>query len=131
MTSPRSEPRWLTLAMAIALHEESIARFGGTAGLRDVGLLEAALARPKNLHAYDGVVDVATLAAAYGFAVARNHPFVDGNKRAAVLHVAIFAALNGLRFDPDQVDEVATFLALAEGTIEEPTFAAWVAAQCS
>ena len=117
--------------MAIALHEESIARFGGTAGLRDVGLLESALARPENLHAYEDVVDVPTWAAAYGFAIARNHPFVDGNKRAAVLFTAVFAALNGLRFDPDQVAEVATFLALAEGTIEEPAFAAWVAAQCA
>jgi death on curing protein len=117
--------------MAIALHEESIARFGGTAGLRDVGLLEAALARPKNRHAYDGIEDVPTLAAAYGFAIARNHPFVDGNERAAVLFVAVFAALNGFRFDPDQVDEVATFLSLPEGTIEEPAFAAWVAAQCA
>ena len=117
--------------MAIALHEESIARFGGTAGLRDVGLLEAALARPKNLHAYDGIGDVPTLAAAYAFAVARNHPFVDGNERAPVLHVAVFAALDGLRFDPDQVDEVWMFLALAEGTIDEAAFAAWVATLCS
>lgn len=117
--------------MATALHEESIARFSRTVGLRGVGLLEAALVRPQNLDACDGIGDVPTLAAASGFAVARNHAVVDGNERAAVLLVAVFVALNGSRFDPDQVDEVATFLALAEGAIEEPAFAAWVAAHCS
>lgn len=117
--------------MAVALHDESIGRFGGVAGVRDVGLLEGALARPRNLHAYDGVTDVPRLAAAYGYGVVRNHPFIDGNERAAVLFVAVFAALNGRRFDPDQVDEVRTILALAARDLTEDAFAAWVAARCS
>lgn len=108
------------------MHDESLARFGGTAGIRDPGLVESALARPRNLYAYEGVTDVARLAAAYGFGIARNHPFVDGNKRTALLVVAVFCAMNGRRFDPDQADEVRTIAAMSAGELSEDVFARWV-----
>ena len=122
------EPRWLTRAIVVALHEESIAIFGGLAGIRDEGLLEGALARPRNLHADEPGADLVRLAAAYGFGLARNHPFVDGNKRIAVLAVAVFLAVNGMDFDPDEVDEVRTILALATGELDEAALTAWIRA---
>lgn len=122
------EPRWLTRAMLFALHEESIAVFGGLAGVRDEALLASALARPRHLLAYEPDADLLRLAAAYGFGIARNHPFLDGNKRAAVLAIAVFLALNGRRFDPDELDEVRTIVALAAGELDEAALAAWVAA---
>lgn len=119
-------PRWLTRRMVDALHQESLARFGGLGGIRDEGLLESALARPKNLLAYEPDTDLEGLAAAYGYGLARNHPFTDGNKRVAVLAVAVFLALNGVDFDPDEVDEVRTILALAAGELTEAELAAWI-----
>src|SRR5690606_2152460 len=98
-------------------HLESAVRFGGLDGIRDVGLLESALARPRNRYVYEGDTDLYRLAASYGFGLARNHPFRDGNKRIAVLSVAVFLALNGQTFDPDEVDEVRTLLALAAGEL--------------
>ena len=128
MSSPSSSPRWLSKAVVVALHEESLARFGGSAGIRDEGLLESALERPRNLYAYEGEEGVARLAAAYGFGIARNHPFVDGNKRAALLAVAVFCSLNGLRLSPSQVDEVRTITALAAGELTEQQLAEWITA---
>ncbi len=124
------EPRWLTRAMVVALHGESLAMFGGTQGIRDEGLLESALARPRNLLAYDPDADLAALAAAVGFGLARNHPFVDGNKRIAVLSVAVFLAINGLTLDPDEADEVKTIFALAAGELDEEGFTHWVRTNC-
>ena len=123
-----TEPRWITREMVIALHEESVARFGGTAGVRDVGLVESALARPRHRLAFEPEVDRPQLAVAYGYGLARNHPFVDGNKRVAVIAVAVFLALNGRVFDPDEADEVRMVLGVAAGDIDEATFATWVAA---
>lgn len=120
------EPRWLTRAMVEALHQELLTQFGGGAGIRDEGLLASALARPLNLRAYEPGADLARLAAAYGFGLARNHPFVDGNKRIAVLAVAVFLALNGSDLDPDEVDEVRTFVALAAGEVDEEELASWI-----
>ncbi len=120
------EPRWLTRAMAVALHDESLALFGGMSGIRDEGLLDSAIARPRNRHAYEPGVGLTRLAAAYGFGLARNHPFVDGNKRVAVLAVAVFLTLNGRRFDPDEADEVQTILALAAGELDEDALARWI-----
>lgn len=122
------EPRWLTRAMVVALHQESLAIFGGLGGIRDDGLLESALARPRNLLAYEPETDLVRLAAAYGFGLARNHPFTDGNKRVAVLAIAVFLAINGLDFDPDEVDEVRTVLALAAGEVGEEELAIWIRA---
>lgn len=107
------------------LHEESLAEHGGAAGLRDEGLLESALARPLNLLAY-GEPDHADLAAAYGVGVAKNHAFVDGNKRAAFLCVGLFLALNGWRLRATQADATLTMLAVAAGRMDEAGFAAWL-----
>jgi len=122
------EPRWLTRAMVVALHDESLALFGGLPGIRDDGLLDSALARPRNRLAYQPDAELCRIAAAYGFGLVRNHPFVDGNKRIGVLAVAVFLTLNGLRFDPDEVEEVRAILDLAAGNTDEEEFAAWIAA---
>jgi death-on-curing protein len=117
--------RWIDRRALELLHDESIAEHGGASGLRDEGLLESALARPLNLVAY-GEPDVAELAAAYGVGLAKNHPFVDGNKRAAFLAVGLFLALNGKRLVATQADATLTMLAVAAGSIDEPAFAQWL-----
>ncbi len=117
--------RWVDKQALLLLHDESLAEHGGTSGLRDEGLLESALARPLNLVAY-GSPDFADLAAAYGFGIAQNHPFVDGNKRAAFLSVGLFLHINGYRLKAEQAEATATVLALAAGDLEEPAFAAWI-----
>lgn len=116
---------WLEPAVLRAVHEEQLAEHGGAAGLRDEGLLESALARPRNLAAY-GQADLADLAAAYGFGLARNHPFVDGNKRTAFVAVELFLALNGASLAADDVSCVLTMLAVAAGQMDESTFARWL-----
>ncbi len=120
-----SEPRWLTIEVVRALHDESIALFGGAPGLRDEGLLDSALARPRNLHAYEETSDVARLAAAYCSGIVRNHPFIDGNKRAGLLAAAVFIQLNGMLFEPDEAEEVAVILDLASGQLTDDQLAAW------
>ena len=122
------EPRWLDLQVILALHEESAAAFGGATGVRDPGLLESALARARNLHAYEGCEDLAHLAAAYGYGISRNHAFLDGNKRCALLAIAVFLAINGCAFGPDELDEVRVMLALASGELEEEALATWIRA---
>lgn len=117
--------RWIDRRALELLHDESIAEHGGAAGLRDVGLLESALARPLNLAVY-GEPDVAELAAAYGVGLAKNHRFVDGNKRAAFLAVGLFLALNGKRLVATQADATLTMLAVAAGSMDEPAFAQWL-----
>ena len=119
--------RWVDRRALMLLHDESLAEHGGSPGLRDEGLLESALARGRNLAAY-GKPDVADLAAAYGVGLAKNHPFVDGNKRAAFLAVGLFLALNGYRLHTTQADATLTMLAIAAGDIDEGTFAAWIRA---
>lgn len=109
------------------LHDESLAEHGGASGLRDEGLFESALGRPENLIAYGGdEVDHAAVAAAYGFGLARNHPFVDGNKRAAFLAIGLFLYLNGYRLKTTQQDATLTILALAAGELTEPQLAEWI-----
>lgn len=122
------QPRWLSIDIATAIHDESLAHFGGASGIRDRGLLESALARPQNLLAYGGDPTVFELAAAYGSGIIRNHPFVDGNKRTGLLAINAFLALNGYRFDPEQADEVRMILGVAAGTVAEDQLAAWIAA---
>ena len=117
--------RWIDRRALLLLHDESIAEHGGAAGLRDEGLLDSALARPLNLAAH-GEPDLADLAAAYGMGLAQNHPFVDGNKRAAFLAVGLFLALNGQRLETSQADATLTMLGVAAGDIDEATFAAWL-----
>jgi len=117
--------RWIDRQALLLLHEESLAEHGGAAGMRDGGLLESALARPLNLVAY-GQPDFADLAAAYGVGLAKNHPFVDGNKRSAFLALGLFMMLNGYRLQATQVDATLTMLAVAAGELDEAGFAAWI-----
>lgn len=119
---------WLEVGVIRAVHDEQLAEHGGAAGIRDAGLLESALARPQNLAAY-GDPDAAALAAAYGFGLARNHPFVDGNKRTAFVAVELFLALNGEELIADDVQCVLTMLQLAGGELDEAAFAAWIRQQ--
>ncbi|MDD4887774.1 MAG: type II toxin-antitoxin system death-on-curing family toxin [Thiomonas sp.] len=117
--------RFIDRRALLLLHDESLAEHGGAPGLRDEGLLESALARPLNLVAY-GEPDVAALAAAYGVGLAKNHAFVDGNKRAAFLAVGLFLALNGQRLATTQADATLSMLAVASGDMSEDEFAAWI-----
>ena len=117
--------RWIDRRALELLHEQSLSEHGGAAGLRDEGLLESALARPLNLAHY-GSPDVADLAASYGVGLAKNHPFVDGNKRAAFLAVGLFLGLNGRRLVATQAEATLTMLAVAAGQIDEPSFARWL-----
>jgi death-on-curing protein len=117
--------RWIDRRLLVLLHDESLAQHGGAAGLRDEGLFESALARPLNLAAY-GEPGVAELATAYAFGLAKNHPFVDGNKRAAFLSVGLFLGLNGWRLTATQAEATVAMFGLAAGEIDEPTFAAWL-----
>ena len=123
--SKAGEPNWLDTAVALAVHDRQLAEHGGGSGLRDPGMLESALARPINAWSY-GEADPAALAAAYAFGVARNHPFVDGNKRTAWVLARLFLAANGheLHFEP--ADAVAAMLALAAGELSEDEMADWL-----
>ena len=119
-------PRWLDQQALLLLHEESLSTFGGASGLRDEGLLDSALHRPRNLHELGGVSDLSALAAAYAHGLSRNHPFVDGNKRAAFLAIGVFLAINGRRLTASPVEAVVAMTALAAGELDEPTLAAWI-----
>jgi len=121
-----SEPIWINKLTMLFVHAIVLAEHGGLEGVRDEGLLESALARPRNLYAYDEVKDVSKLAASYAVAIARNHPFVDGNKRTAFVALAVFLALNGFRLKADQVDAVRMISGVAAGEIQEDELAAWV-----
>ncbi len=116
---------WIDPRVLLAVHEEQLLEHGGAAGTRDVGLFESALARPRNLALY-GEPDLADLAASYGSGVARNHPFIDGNKRTAFVAVELFLALNGHVLLADDAECVMTMLAVAAGNLEEAAFAAWL-----
>lgn len=116
---------WLNSAVIIAVHEAQLAEHGGGAGVRDHHLLASALSQPHNLAAY-GKPDVADLAATYGYGISRNHAFVDGNKRAGFVAVAMFLRLNGYKLVADDASKVMTMLAVAAGEFSEAEFAAWI-----
>lgn len=115
---------WVDLAVVLAAHDEQLAEHGGARGVRDSGMLESAMARPLNLVAY-GDPDAAELAASYAFGIARNHPFVDGNKRTAAVISETFLVLNGYRLGCDDVELVTTFLSLAAGELSVEALADW------
>ncbi len=118
---------WLEKALVLATHERQISEHGGSAGVRDEGLLESALARPRQLHAYgDPAPDLADLAASLASGLARNHPFVDGNKRTAAVACETFLELNGARLDAEDLELYPLYLALAEGKLSEREFAVWL-----
>jgi death on curing protein len=121
-----AEPSWVSREAVLVLHDRSIALHGGAPGLKDVGLLESALARPANHLHYEGVDDVCTLAAVYLVAIASNHPFIDGNKRAAFLAMGLFLRLNGRRLIAEQADAARAVLAIAAGQREIEPIAEWI-----
>jgi death-on-curing protein len=119
------EPEWVTMPIVLAIHDEQLAIHGGSSGLRDVALLESALGRPRNKWAYENA-ELPELAAAYGFGIARNHPFVDGNKRTALLAIYTFLGVNGVDFIVSEADAAAMILSLAAGEVSEESLARWI-----
>jgi len=122
------EPLWMETADAVIAHDLELAAHGGSTGIRDAGLLESALARPKNIWAYaESTASFATLAAAYAFGISSNHPFVDGNKRTALVVSFAFLDVNGLEVTASQEEAYVAFLSLAAGETTEADLAAWFA----
>jgi death-on-curing protein len=119
------DPVWLTGDIVLALHDEASAEFGEMSGVRDTGLLESALAKPRNLIAYGDDPSLFDLAAAYCVGIARNHPFVDGNKRTAFLAAAVFLELNGYLMTPSEVEVVEKMVQVAEGKVDQANLANW------
>jgi death-on-curing protein len=124
MTEP-NEPLWITYEQAIAIHSRQLRRFGGAAGLRDEGMLRSALERPVNKWTYEQA-PLAELAAAYAFGLAKNHAFVDGNKRIAFLAMMVFLRRNGVAFAPDPAQATTIILALAAGEVSEDSLTRWI-----
>lgn len=122
----RTEPRWVPRVVVDAVHLDLVREHGGLQGVRDEDALESALARPRQRWAYGDEPDMADLAAAYAFGLARNHPYFDGNKRIAFVAMAVFMGLNGQRLDATQEEVVAVMLELAGGALSEASLAAWV-----
>ena len=119
------EPRWLTTTMVVAIHDEQLAIHGGAGGLRDAGLLDSALGRPRNKWEYEKT-ELPELAAAYAFSIARNHPFVDGNKRTALLAIYTFLGRNRIDFIVPEAEAAAMILSLAAGRVSEENLARWI-----
>ena len=118
---------WIERTLALAIHDRQLAEHGGSSGVRDDSLLDSALARPQQLFAYgDPAPDLAALAASLAFGIARNHPFVDGNKRTAHVCYRVFLALNGAEFEASDEDKYVAMLQLAEGSLDEAGFVAWL-----
>ncbi|MGC2729403.1 MAG: type II toxin-antitoxin system death-on-curing family toxin [Candidatus Sulfotelmatobacter sp.] len=126
MASKRKEPVWIETREVLAIHDRLLALHGGAAGLRDRGLLESALARPRQHHAYAASLDVAGMAALYTAGVVRNHPFVDGNKRTGFVAGILFLELNGFDFNASEEDATQAVMSLAAGSLDEAAYAAWL-----
>jgi death-on-curing protein len=120
-----SEPDWLAVDMIVAIHDEQLAIHGGLAGTRDATLLESALDRPRNKCAYESA-ELPELAAACGYGIAKNHPFVDGNKRTSLLAIYTFLGINGVDFIVPEADAAAMIFALAAGEVSEESLARWI-----
>lgn len=123
--SEQKEPRWITYEQAIAVHSRQLRRFGGAPGLRDEGMLRSALERPINKWRYEQA-EFAELAAAYAYGLAKNHAFVDGNKRIAFLSMRVFLVKNGVHFDPDAAESTSIILSLAAGEVSEESLTRWI-----
>jgi death on curing protein len=120
------KPKWLSPTLVTAIHDEAVYEFGGRAGIRDQGLLESALDQPKNRLAYAPRSSLFDLAATLCVGLAKNHPFIDGYKRTALLATRAFLFLNGYALEPSEQDEVATMVAIADGSLDERAVAAWL-----
>lgn len=118
-------PRWVELSVVLAIHEQQISEHGGSLGIRDLGAIESALGRPKNL-LQDNNPDIFDLAAAYGFGLSQNHGFIDGNKRTAYVVTRLFLALNGQDIRASAMEKVTTFVALGEGEIDQTGLTSWL-----
>jgi death on curing protein len=125
----RKSPIWVDERDVLAVHDHLLALHGGVPGLRDRGLLESALARPRQHYSYAESIDVVDMAALYTIAIVQNHPFVDGNKRAGFLAGTLFLELNGFHFGASEEEVISTVLALAAGDLDEAGYAAWLRAQ--
>lgn len=123
-----SKPIWIDERDALALHDRLLALDGGAVGVRDAGLLQSALARPQQLHAYGDNPDIIDMAAAYTAGIVRNHPFVDGNKRTGFVVGVLFLEMNGYHFTATEEAAAQAVLSLAAGTLDEPALAAWMRA---
>lgn len=126
MAKRRPEPRWLPRVVVDAIHTDQLREHGGLPGIRDENVLESALARPQQKWQYGQGADVSTLAAAYGFGLARNHPYRDGNKRIGFLAIATLLGMNGYDLEVTDADVVTHILALAGGRLSEEALAAWI-----
>lgn len=120
---------WVTVKLALAIHNLQITEHGGSEGVRDAGLLESALARPRNLEAYEPDADIASLAASAGFGVIKNHPFVDGNKRTGYVVMETFLELNGYSLDASEEEKYPIVIGVVDGSISEDDLAAWLRAK--
>ncbi len=120
-----AEPRWITYEQVIAVHSRQLRRFGGAPGLRDEGMLRSALERPVNKWQYEQA-ELPVLATAYAFGLAKNHAFVDGNKRIAFMTMVAFLRKNGIQFAPDQAVATRMFFALAAGEVSEESLTRWI-----
>jgi death-on-curing protein len=121
-----TQPKWITVAIATAIHDEAIYEFGGLPGVHNQGLLESALDRPRNLLAHEPGSSLSRLAAVLCIGIAKNHPFNDGNKRTALLATRAFLYLNGYALEPRQDDEVAALVAVADGSLAEDGLESWL-----
>ncbi len=126
MTENQKEPRWVSRSIVRSIHVDQVRQHGGSHGLRDEGLLESALERPRNRWRYKPETDLPRLAAAYGFGLARNHPFLDGNKRVAFQTMYVFLGLNGYRIEADEKEVVTLMLNLASGDVDEEPLSDWL-----
>lgn len=120
-----TEPRWITYEQAIAIHSRQLRRFGGAAGLRDEGMLRSALERPVDKWRYEQA-ELAELAAAYAYGLAKNHAFVDGNKRIAFMSMMVFLEKNRIVFSPDPAQSTSIILSLAAGEVSEESLTRWI-----
>ena len=118
-------PQWIDLSVVLAIHEQQIAEHGGSLGIRDLGMIESALGRPQNLLLYNDP-DIFDLAAAYGYGLAQNHGFIDGNKRTAYVATRLFLILNGYDISASSVDKVVTFEKVGKGEIDQAALASWL-----
>lgn len=124
------EPRWIHKQALLILHEAALAAHGGASGIRDEGLLDSALARPRNSYLYRSGSDIPALAASYGYGLTKNHPFVDGNKRAAFGAVGMFLLANRVELTATEADAISIMLALSAGDVSEDDFAQWIRSNC-
>ncbi|MGA7304569.1 MAG: type II toxin-antitoxin system death-on-curing family toxin [Rhodothermales bacterium] len=126
MTPLMPEPKWIERAWVSAIHADQVKQYGGSLGIRDEGMIESALMRPRQRRAYERSCDLATLCAAYGFGLTKNHGFVDGNKRIAFQVMYVLLGLNGMRLVAEEVEVVQVMLDVAAGTFSEEALAGWI-----